>query len=69
MPSSSAAIKSTIREQALALGFDAVGFAPAALAPEARSRLAAFLAAGHHGDMGWLAARAEERSDPRTPWP
>jgi epoxyqueuosine reductase len=62
-------IKSAIRAQALALGFDAVGFAPAALAPEARTRLAAFLDAGHHGDMGWLAARADERSDPRTLWP
>ncbi len=58
-----------IRDKALALGFDAIGFAPAALGPEARSRLQDFLAAGQHGDMGWLAERAEQRSHPRALWP
>jgi epoxyqueuosine reductase len=57
-----------IRERALALGFDAVGFCEAALAPEARTRLAAFIAAGHHGEMGWMAERAEQRSQPRALW-
>ena len=57
-----------IRARALALGFDAVGFAPASLAPEARDRLAAFIAAGQHGDMGWLAQRQDERSQPRALW-
>ena len=60
--------RSAIRTRALALGFDAVGFAPAALAPEARDRLGAFIAAGQHGDMGWLAERMEARSQPRTLW-
>jgi epoxyqueuosine reductase len=58
-----------IRSQALALGFDAVGFAPASLGPQAHTRLAAFLAAGQHGDMGWLAERTEQRSEPRALWP
>jgi epoxyqueuosine reductase len=58
-----------IREKALALGFDAVGIARAELGPEARARLAAFLAAGQHGDMGWLAERTEQRSQPRALWP
>ncbi len=57
-----------IRAKALALGFDAVGFAPASLGPEARERLGAFIAAGQHGDMGWLAERTEERSQPRALW-
>ncbi len=61
--------KAAIRGKALALGFDAVGFAPAALGPEARTRLADFLAAGHHGDMGWLADRAEQRAHPQALWP
>jgi len=30
--------------------------------------LAAFLAAGQHGDMGWLATRTEQRSHPRALW-
>ncbi len=64
-----AAAAARIRDHALALGFDAVGFAPAHLGPEARARLGAFLAAGHHGDMGWLAERAEQRSRPRALWP
>ena len=60
--------KSLIRAKALELGFDAVGFAPAALGPEARTRLAAFLAAGQHGDMGWLADRTAQRSHPQALW-
>jgi epoxyqueuosine reductase len=28
-----------------------------------------FLAAGQHGDMGWLAQRAEQRSHPQSLWP
>ncbi len=58
-----------IRARALALGFHAVGFAPASLGPEARNQLAAFLAAGQHGEMGWLADRAEQRAHPQALWP
>jgi epoxyqueuosine reductase len=61
--------KRLIRERALAIGFDAVGFSRAALGPEVRERLAAFLAAGQHGDMGWLASRTNERGDPCGLWP
>ena len=58
-----------IRARALSSGFDAVGFAPAALEPGARAGLAGFLASGYHGDMGWLEARSAERGDPRRLWP
>ena len=58
-----------IRARALALGFDAVGVAAASLSAETQSRLADFLAAGHHGDMAWMADRADERADPRSLWP
>ncbi len=68
MTASTPDAKAAIRARALALGFDAVGFAPAALAPEARARLGAFLAAGQHGDMGWLAERTDERSHPQALW-
>lgn len=61
--------KAAIREKALALGFDAVGFAPAALSVEARDNLARYLDQGLHGDMGWLAAKADRRGDPKTLWP
>jgi len=65
----SVAIKSFIRDQALALGFDAVGFASPDLAADARAGLADFLARGYHGDMGWLAERAAARGDPKELWP
>ncbi|MSP89997.1 MAG: tRNA epoxyqueuosine(34) reductase QueG [Alphaproteobacteria bacterium] len=58
-----------IRAQALALGFDAVGFAPATLATQARDRLRTFLVEGRHGDMGWLADTADRRGDPHALWP
>ncbi len=58
-----------IRDEALRLGFDAVGFAPARLGPEVRARLDAFLAAGMQGEMGWLADRAEQRAHPQALWP
>ena len=61
--------RNQIRDRALELGFDAIGFCEARLGPEARARLAAFLDAGYHGDMGWLADRAEQRAQPRVLWP
>ncbi|MFZ5778658.1 MAG: tRNA epoxyqueuosine(34) reductase QueG [Pseudomonadota bacterium] len=68
-----AELRERIRMEAMRLGFDAVGFAPALLAPDARQRrlqqLGAFLDAGWHGDMGWLGERAEQRADPQSLWP
>jgi epoxyqueuosine reductase len=61
--------KGAIRAKALEIGFHAVGFAPAALGPEARARLHAFLEAGEHGEMDWMAERAEQRAHPRALWP
>jgi epoxyqueuosine reductase len=63
-----AATRDAIRDAALAMGFDAVGFAAAQLAETARSDLTEYLARGYHGDMGWLAATAPRRGDPRALW-
>ena len=72
-PATPEALRESIRAEALRLGFDAVGFAPANLAPEARrerlQQLGAFVAQGFQGDMGWLGERTEERADPATLWP
>jgi epoxyqueuosine reductase len=62
-------IREAIRNQALASGFDAVGFAAAHLDAEARAGLGEFIARGYHGDMGWLAGTAARRGDPRVLWP
>jgi epoxyqueuosine reductase len=54
-----------LREHALALGFDAVGIAP--VGPlEAVGHYEAWLAAGRHGEMAWLASakHRERRADP-----
>lgn len=64
-----AAIEAEIRAAAEKLGFDAVGFAAARLPPEAGARLRALVSAGHHGDMGWMAERLEQRESPQGLWP
>jgi epoxyqueuosine reductase len=61
--------KAAIRQAALDLGFDAIGFARPELADDARRHLGEYLARGYHGDMGWLASRAEERAQPKNLWP
>jgi epoxyqueuosine reductase len=60
--------RTAIRDHALSIGFDAVGFGPAALAPKVRSDLAGYLGRGYHGDMGWMAETRERRGDPLTLW-
>lgn len=64
-----AAIEADIRAQAQTLGFDAVGFARAELPPEVGLRLRALVASGHHGEMGWMAERMEQRESPEGLWP
>jgi epoxyqueuosine reductase len=61
--------KTLIREHALAIGFDAIGFCRAELAPAARQRLTEFLAAGLHGEMDWLERRSTQRTHPQALWP
>ena len=72
-PASPLELRDAIRSEALRIGFDAVGFAPASLAPAVRrerlAHLASFVAQGFHGDMGWLAERSEQRADPVALWP
>lgn len=66
-------LRDAIRDEALRLGFDAVGFAAATLKPEARAerlaQLQQFVELGFQGDMGWLGERTPERVDPATLWP
>lgn len=64
-----AAVKAALRSQAMAEGFAAFGVCRADAIPAAPARLAAWLAAGHHGTMDWMARRVAERADPRVLWP
>jgi epoxyqueuosine reductase len=50
-------------------GFVAFGIAPGRLAPSAGERLRAWLADGCHGEMLWMADRAEQRASPDALWP
>ncbi len=57
-----------IREQARALGFSQVGFAPAAPPPHA-SAYQDWLARGFAGEMHYLERDPDRRMDPRAYWP
>ncbi|MCS7055148.1 MAG: tRNA epoxyqueuosine(34) reductase QueG [Thermoflexales bacterium] len=57
-----------VRERAVEMGFDLVGFAPAGPAPGAE-RFLAWLSAGHHGQMAYMAREPERRLDPRRVMP
>ncbi|MFJ6022985.1 tRNA epoxyqueuosine(34) reductase QueG [Brevundimonas sp. NPDC092305] len=57
-----------IRERAGALGFDACRFASAAEPWSAGERLAHFVEAGRHGDMGWMETTLERRAHPTAMW-
>lgn len=63
------AVRERIRAHALALGFDAVGFARADPALEDGDNLRRYLAEGRHGDMAWMATTAERRASPKALWP
>jgi len=58
-----------IRTEALRLGFDACRFTPIPDAWPAGARLAEFIEAGRHGELGWMAETAERRAHPRAMWP
>ena len=61
--------KSAIRAQALALGFDQVGFADVSADWLAGDRLLQFIAQGRHGTMDWFEETAGRRVHPRALWP
>jgi epoxyqueuosine reductase len=62
-------LKSLLIKRARAEGFDAVRFTVPDAIGEAPQRLRDFLDRGFHGDMTWMADRAEQRGDPRLLWP
>jgi epoxyqueuosine reductase len=62
-------LKSRLIERARAEGFDAVRFTVPDAIAQAPPRLRDFLDRGFHGDMAWMADRAEQRGDPRLLWP
>jgi epoxyqueuosine reductase len=61
-------LKSALMEQARAQGFDCAGVTDPGAIAQAGQYFREFLGAGAHGDMDWLAANPERRSDPRNLW-
>jgi epoxyqueuosine reductase len=62
-------LKQELAARATALGFDVVRVTRPDGAPQARERLNAWLADGHHGEMAWMAETAERRAAPDALWP
>src|SRR3984885_207158 len=62
-------LKETLTREAHALGFDCARVTDPGAIAQAGKYFLEFLQAGGHGDMDWLAANPERRSDPRTLWP
>ena len=58
-----------IRAQALAEGFAGARVTTPGAVPQVAGRLADWLEAGFHGQMGWMAERSHWRGDPSALWP
>jgi len=63
------ALKQRLLNQALSEGFEACRVCRPEDVPHMPARLAAFLQAGYHGQMGWLAERTHWRGNPAALWP
>ena len=62
-------LRESLEREARALGFSAVGVAPADAAPRTAERLREWLSEGAHGDMIWMEETAERRGSPAGLWP
>ncbi len=62
-------LKSRLQTEARDAGFAMCRVTGPDAIPDVPDRLAAFLEAGRHGQMGWLADRASWRSAPSVLWP
>lgn len=62
-------LEARIRDKAAEIGFAACGITRADAAPAAGQRLRAWLDAGAHGSMLWMAERAHHRESPTGLWP
>ncbi len=68
-PKSGSELKAQLIDRAKALGFDTVRVVRADLAPEIGAGLEAYIDAGSHGTMDWLAREPERRRHPNGLWP
>lgn len=64
-----ATLKEALLARASEEGFSKVGLCAPDAVPEAAGRLAEFVAAGRHGQMGWMAERMAWRGSAAALWP
>ncbi len=62
-------LKARLIERALEEGFVMARICRPDAVPEVPERLAAFVEAGYHGQMGWMADRMHWRGNPSALWP
>ncbi|MGA0539742.1 tRNA epoxyqueuosine(34) reductase QueG [Neotabrizicola sp. VNH66] len=62
-------LKDRLTARALEEGFSKLGICAPDAVPGTAERLRAFLAAGHHGQMGWMAEREHWRGNAAALWP
>src|SRR5690606_14680470 len=62
-------LREFLANEARTLGFDAVAVTTPDAVPRAAERLAAFVEAGRHGSMDWIAETAARRGSPLGLWP
>jgi epoxyqueuosine reductase len=62
-------LEEAIRAESQRLGFCACGFTSADAADAEGLEIERWIAAGHHGTMGWMEARAHHRVSPLALWP
>jgi epoxyqueuosine reductase len=62
-------LKRALTSEAKSLGFDCIGVTAPDAIGKAGEYFRAFLDAGGHGDMDWLASQPKRRMDPRVLWP
>src|SRR3954447_10700213 len=62
-------LRALLEAKAAELGFCAFGVARADAAPRTAARLRAWLEAGAHGDMLWMAETESRRGSPAGLWP
>ena len=67
--SETASLRDFVDREARRLGFDGIAVASPDSIPLAPERLAAFVAAGQHGSMQWIAETAQRRGNPSALWP
>jgi epoxyqueuosine reductase len=66
--SEAAVLRAELASRASKLGFSAFGVTSPAAVPKLGQRLRAFIAAGEHGSMTWMARETDRRASPQVLW-